>query len=29
MQFKRIIKIAGYSFLAIAPIGVIAGFAKA
>lgn len=29
MQFKRIVKIAGYSFLAIAPIGVIAGFAKA
>lgn len=29
MQFKRIVKIAGYSFLAIAPIGVIAGFARA
>ena len=29
MQFKRIVKIAGYSFLAIAPIGVITGFAKA
>ncbi|WPL39464.1 PstS family phosphate ABC transporter substrate-binding protein [Malacoplasma iowae] len=29
MQFKRIVKIASYSFLVIAPIGVIAGFAKA
>lgn len=29
MQFKRIVKIAGYSFLAIAPISVIVGFAKA